>query len=144
MKNDGFIRFISTPLPMETQLAVEMRCREVMGCDDIDKLKAFCIDMMKNHARTEVVLSNAMMRMLELEAKLAVFQTPPIKNKSTVQISLTYRESKTYKTDKATSEKSFTRSVASLYVRHYHFWILDRKPFVSTLITKPSANCYEF
>ena len=81
MKKDGFIRFISTPLPMETQLAVELRCREVMGCDDIDKLKAFCIDMMKNHARTEIVLSNAMMRMLELEAHLAVLQTPPIKNK---------------------------------------------------------------
>ena len=31
--------------------------------------------------RTEIVLSNAMMRMLELEAKLAVLQTPPIKNK---------------------------------------------------------------
>ena len=66
---------------METQLAVEMRCREVMGCNDIDKLKAFCIDMMKNHARSELVLSNAMMRMLELEAKLAVLQTPPIKNR---------------------------------------------------------------
>ena len=81
MKNNGFIRFISTPLPMETQLAVEMRCREVMGCDDIDRLKAFCIDMMKNHARTEVVLSNSMMRMLELEAHLAVLQTKPVKNK---------------------------------------------------------------
>ena len=81
MKNDSFIRFISTPLPMETQLAVEMRCREVMGCNDVDKVKAFCIDMMKNHARTEIVLSNAMMRMLELEAQLAVLQTPPIKNK---------------------------------------------------------------
>ena len=81
MKNDGFIRFISTPLPIEAELSVEMRCREVMGCDDIDKLKAFCTDMMKNHARTEIVLSNAMMRMLELEAKLAALQTPPIKNK---------------------------------------------------------------
>ena len=81
MKNDSFIRFISTPLPVETQLAVEVRCREVMGCDDLDKLKAFCIDMMKNHARSELVLSNAMMRMLELEAKLAVLLTPPIKNR---------------------------------------------------------------
>ena len=61
---------------METQLAVELRCREVIGCDDIDKLKAFCIDMMKNHARTEIVLSNAMMRMLELEAKLTTLETP--------------------------------------------------------------------
>jgi len=81
MKNDSFIRFISTPLPIETQLAVEMRCREVRDCDDLDKLKAFCVDMMKNHARTEIVLSNAMMRMLELEAHLAVLQTKPIKNK---------------------------------------------------------------
>ena len=72
---------ISTPLPIETQLTVEMRCREVMDCDDIDKLKAFCIDMMKNHARTELVLSNVMMRVLELEAMLAIMQTPPIKNK---------------------------------------------------------------
>ena len=75
MKNDSFIRFISTPLPMETQLAVEMRCREVMGCDDIDKLKAFCTDMMKNHARAEAVLSKAMMRVIELEATLVVLQT---------------------------------------------------------------------
>jgi len=81
MKKDGFIRMISTPLPIETQLTVEMRCREVMDCDDIDKLKAFCIDMMKNHARTELVLSNVMMRVLELEAMLAIMQTPPIKNK---------------------------------------------------------------
>ena len=36
---------------------------------------------MKNHAKSEVVLSNAMMRMLELEAKLAILQTPPIKNR---------------------------------------------------------------
>ena len=75
MKKDGFIRFISTPLPMETQLAVEMRCREVMSCDDLDKLKYFCTDMMKNHARTEIVLSNAMMRMLELEAHIAVLKS---------------------------------------------------------------------
>ncbi len=103
MKNDGFIRFISAPLPMETQLAVEMRCREVMGCDDIDKLKAFCIDMMKNHARTEVVLSNAMMRMLELEAKVALLQTKPIKNKKLYKLRLWFeklkilRQAKKYK-----------------------------------------------
>ena len=55
--------------------------QEVISCDDMEKLKAYCIDMMKNHARTEIVLSNAMMRMLELEAHLALLQTPPIKNK---------------------------------------------------------------
>ena len=81
MKDDGFMKMIHTELPPEAELMIELRCREIMACDDVDRIKAFCIDMMKNHARTEVVLSNAMMRMLELEAMLAVMQTPPIKNK---------------------------------------------------------------
>ena len=81
MRDDGFMKMIFSKLPPETELAVELRCREVMACEDTDKIKAFCIDLMKNHAKSEVVLSNAMMRMLELEAKVAVLQTPPIENK---------------------------------------------------------------
>ena len=81
MKDDGFMNMVFSKLPVETELAVELRCREVMACKDTDRIKAFCIDLMKNHAKSEVVLSNAMMRMLELEAKLAILQTPPIKNK---------------------------------------------------------------
>jgi hypothetical protein len=75
MKDDGFLRMIFTALPIETELAVELRCREVMGCDDLDKLKAFCIDMMKNHAKSEVVLSKAMMKVVELEAQVAVLKS---------------------------------------------------------------------
>ena len=60
---------------METQLAVELRCREVWACEDIKQVKSFCIDMMKNHARTEAVLSKAMMKVIELEATLVVLQT---------------------------------------------------------------------
>tara|TARA_R100000353_G_scaffold2580_1_gene3795 strand:- start:299 stop:631 length:333 start_codon:yes stop_codon:yes gene_type:complete len=81
MKDDGFVKMIFSKMPPEAELAVELRCREVMACQDTDKIKAFCIDLMKNHAKSEVVLSNAMMRMVELEAKVAVLQTPPIKNK---------------------------------------------------------------
>ena len=76
MKDDGFMKMIFMKLPPETELAVEVRCREVFACDDIDKLKAFCIDMMKNHARAETVLSKAMMRVIELEATLAVMKAP--------------------------------------------------------------------
>ena len=81
MKDDGFMKMIHTELPPEAELAIELRCREVMACKDTDRLKAFCIDMMKNHARAEAVLSNAMMRVLELEAMVALLQTKPIKNK---------------------------------------------------------------
>ena len=75
MKDDGFLRMIFTALPIETELAVELRCREVWACEDIDRIKKFCIDMMKNHARAEAVLSKAMMKVIELEATLAVLQT---------------------------------------------------------------------
>ena len=81
MKDDGFMKTIFSKLPPETELAVELRCREVMACEDTDQVKAFCIDLMKNHAKSEVVLSNAMLRMVELEAKLAILETPEIKNK---------------------------------------------------------------
>ena len=75
MKNDGFMKMIHTELPPETELVIELQCREIWACEDIDKLKAFCIDMMKNHARAEAVLSKAMIKVVELEATLAVLQT---------------------------------------------------------------------
>ena len=74
MKDDGFMKMIHTQLPPEAELAIELRCREVWACDDIDTIKAFCIDMMKNHAWTGAVLSKAMMKVIELEATLAVLQ----------------------------------------------------------------------
>ena len=80
MKDDGFMKMIHTELPPETQLAVELRCREVWGCEDIEQIKAFCIDLMKNHAKAEAVLSTAMMRVIELEAHLAILKTPTRKH----------------------------------------------------------------
>ena len=76
MKDDGFIKMIHTELPPEAELMIELRCREVWACEDVDTIKAFCIDMMKNHARAEAVLSKAMMRVIELEATLAVMKAP--------------------------------------------------------------------
>ena len=75
MEDDGFLKMIHMELPPEAELTIELRCREIMACEDTDTLKAFCTDMMKNHARAEAVLSKAMMRVVELEAKLAVLET---------------------------------------------------------------------
>ena len=57
MKDDGFMKMIHKKLPPETELAVELRCREIWACEDTEQIKAFCIDLMKNHARAEAVLS---------------------------------------------------------------------------------------
>ena len=75
MKDDGFMKMIHTQLSPETELAIELRCREIWACEDVKQVKAFCIDMMKNHARTEAVLSKAMIKVIELEATLVVLQT---------------------------------------------------------------------
>ena len=80
MKDDGFMKMIGSKLPPETELAVEMRCREVWACEDIEQIKAFCIDLMKNHARAEAVLSTAMMRVIELESRLSAIKTPTRKH----------------------------------------------------------------
>ena len=50
--------------------------------------------MMKNHARAETVLSKAMMRVIELEATLAVLKAPSKKN---------YRDVQSQMVDRATS-----------------------------------------
>jgi hypothetical protein len=94
MKDDGFMKMIFTKLPPETELAVELRCREVWACKDTEKIKAFCIDLMKNHAKSEAVLSTAMMRVLELEAKVALLQTKPIKNKKLYKLRLWFEKLK--------------------------------------------------
>ena len=75
MKDDGFMKMIHTQLSPETELAIELRCREIWACEDVKQVKAFCIDMMKNHARTEAVLSKSMMKVIELEATLVVLLT---------------------------------------------------------------------
>ena len=87
MKDDGFMKMIHKKLPPETELSVELRCREVWACEDIEQVKAFCIDMMKNHAKSEAVLATAMMRVIELEAHLTVLKTPRRKHTGLHRIS---------------------------------------------------------
>ena len=94
MKDDGFMKMIHTQLSPETELAIELRCREIWACEDVKQVKAFCIDMMKNHAKSEAVLSTAMMRVLELEAKVALLQTKPIKNKKLYKLRLWFEKLK--------------------------------------------------
>ncbi len=71
MRDKGFMRMIFGKLEPETELTVELRCREIMACKDIDKVKAFCIDLMKNHAKSEAVLSSALLRLVELEVAIS-------------------------------------------------------------------------
>ena len=61
---DTFFQIIFESPPAEVELSTELRCREIMKSNEIDKIKAFCCDLVRNQSKIDAVL-----------------QTPPIKNK---------------------------------------------------------------
>ena len=44
---DSFFQIIFESPPAEVELSTELRCREIMKSNDIDKIKAFCCDLSK-------------------------------------------------------------------------------------------------
>ena len=65
---DGFFQIIFESPPTEVELSTELRCREIMKSNDIDKIKAFCCDLVRNQAKIDTVLSSALARLAEQES----------------------------------------------------------------------------
>ena len=71
MKN-GFFQIIFESPPAEVELSTELKCREIMKSNDIDKIKAFCCDLVRNQTKIDAVLASALARLAEQEAKKMV------------------------------------------------------------------------
>jgi len=69
---DTFFQIIFESPPAEVELTTELRCREIMKSNDIDKIKAFCCDLVRNQAKIDTVLSSALARLAEQESKRMV------------------------------------------------------------------------
>ena len=69
---DTFFQIIFESPPAEVELSTELKCREIMKSNDIDKIKAFCCDLVKNQAKIDAVLSSALARLAEQEARKMV------------------------------------------------------------------------
>jgi hypothetical protein len=69
---DTFFQIIFESPPAEVELSTELRCREIMKSNDIDKIKAFCCDLVRNQAKIDAVLSSALARLAEQEARKMV------------------------------------------------------------------------
>ena len=53
---DTFLKlFLNLHQLPELELSTELRCREVMKSNDIDKIKRFCCDLMRNQAKCDAV-----------------------------------------------------------------------------------------
>ena len=69
---DTFFQIIFESPPAEVELSTELKCREIMKSNDIDKIKDLCCDLIRNHAKLETVLSTSLARLAEQESRRMV------------------------------------------------------------------------
>ena len=57
--------------PIELQLSVEMRIREVLKSDNYDDIKRYCTHLIRHQMKQDVFLAGVLERVVELESLLA-------------------------------------------------------------------------
>ena len=57
--------------PIELQLSVEMRIREVLQSDNHDDVKRYCTHLIRHQMKQDVFLAGVLERVVELESLLA-------------------------------------------------------------------------
>ena len=65
----SFISVLIKPLPVEKKLATEVKIRDIIACTDIEKLKNYTIKLLRQNVNHDYVLTQALVRILELEDK---------------------------------------------------------------------------
>ena len=66
----SFISVLIEPLPIEKKLATEYKIRDVIACTDIEKLKNYTIKILRQNANHDHILTQALVRILELESEV--------------------------------------------------------------------------
>ena len=72
MKITKFLNIDIEPAPIEMQLDVEMRCREIMASNEIDDIKKYCTHLVRHKLEQDVFLASMLNRLIELEAAAVV------------------------------------------------------------------------
>ena len=72
MEKETFLNIEIEPAPVELQLSVEMRCREIMKSDDVDNIKRYCTHLVRHQMKQDVFLAGLLGRVVELEANQIV------------------------------------------------------------------------
>ena len=71
MTKQKFLNIEIEEPPVELQLSVEMRIREVLKSDDYDGVKKYCTHLIRHQMKQDVFLAGLLGRVVELEATLA-------------------------------------------------------------------------
>ena len=72
MKITKFLNIDIEPAPPELELEVEMQCREVLKCNDIDNLKRYCTHLIRKKFDQDIFMASLLNRLIELEADRVV------------------------------------------------------------------------
>ena len=70
MAKDKFLNIEIEEPPVELQLSVEMRVREVLKSDDYVGVKRYCTHLIRHQMKQDVFLASLLGRIIELEAAL--------------------------------------------------------------------------
>ncbi len=60
--------------PLELELSVEQRCRDILASDDIYSIKRYSTYLVRHQMKQDVFLASLLGRLIELEATLATQQ----------------------------------------------------------------------
>ena len=67
-----FLNIDIEPAPIEMELDVELRCREIMKSNDVNNIKRYCTHLVRHKLEQDVFLASMLGRLVELEAALVV------------------------------------------------------------------------
>jgi len=70
MTKEKFLNIEIEEPPIELQLSVEMRIREVLKSDDYVGVKRYCTHLIRHQMKQDVFLASLLGRIIELEAAL--------------------------------------------------------------------------
>ena len=70
MAKDKFLNIEIEEPPVELQLSVEMRIREILKSDDYIGVKRYCTHLIRHQMKQDVFLASLLGRIIELEAML--------------------------------------------------------------------------
>ena len=70
MDTPNFLNIEIEEPPLELQLSVEMRVRDVLNSNDHDDVKKYCTHLIRHQMKQDVFLAGVLSRVLELEAIL--------------------------------------------------------------------------
>ena len=70
MTKEKFLNIEIEEPPIELQLSVEMRIREILKSDDYIGVKRYCTHLIRHQMKQDVFLASLLGRIIELEAAL--------------------------------------------------------------------------